>query len=42
MDDAITIAKVKNGGNVLDQTTFASSDIQYEHDDHEAQYKYLS
>ena len=34
MDDAITIAKVKNGGNVLDQTTFASSDIQYEHDDH--------
>ena len=34
MDDAITIAKVKNSGNVLDQTTFASSDIQYEHDDH--------
>ena len=33
MDDAITIAKVKNNGNVLDQKmTFASSDIQYEHD----------
>ena len=34
MDDAVTIAKVKNNGNVLDETTFASSDITYEHDDH--------
>ena len=28
----ITIAKVKNSGSVLDDTTFRSSDIQYDHD----------
>ena len=32
MDDAVTIAKVKNSGSVLDNTTFKSSDIQYDHD----------
>ena len=32
MDDAITIAKVKNSGSALDNTTFKSSDIQYDDD----------
>ena len=32
MDDAVTIAKVKNSGNILDNTTFKSSDIQYDDD----------
>ena len=32
MDDAVTIAKIKNNANILDKTTFKSSDIEYDHD----------
>ena len=33
MDDAVTVAKVKNNGNPLDEDSFKSSDIVYDNDD---------
>ena len=33
MDDAVTVAKVKNNYNPLDEDSFKSSDIVYDNDD---------